>query len=119
MSNIIALTNANFDDILAKHKLLLIDFWAKWCAPCKDLQKVIEQVAVDYPEFVFASVDIEAEKELADEFNIRSVPSVMILRDDVVVFAESGAMTAEILRDLLNQTKSLDPGKLEEQKAKQ
>lgn len=110
--NIIKVTQDNFDDIVAKHDLLLIDFAAKWCAPCKSFEKVIMQVAEEYPEFAFGTIDIDDEKALAEEFKIRSVPSVMILRNKVIVYAESGALSANNLMDLLNQTKELDPADL-------
>lgn len=118
MNNIIELTHANFDDILAKHELILIDFWAEWCAPCKDFAKIIEKVAPNYPDFMFGSIDIETEKELTEEFNIRSVPAVMILRDNVCVYAESGSLSAENLRELLEKTRNLDPEELAKQKQK-
>jgi len=116
MDNIIELTHTNFDDLLAKHELILIDFWAEWCAPCKDFTKVIEKISPDYPEFMFGSINIEDEKELTEEFNIRSVPAVMILRDSVCVYADSGSLNAENLRELLDKTKDLDPGELAKQK---
>lgn len=105
--NIIQLTQQNFDEVVEKHNFLVIDFWAKWCVPCRSFSKVVEKVAEQYPEFVFGTVDIDVEKELAEEFNIRSVPSIMILRDKVIIFAESGALTASSLIDLLKQTKAL------------
>ena len=116
MDNIIELTHANFDDLLAKHELVLIDFWAEWCAPCKDFTKVIEKISPDYPEFMFGSINIEDEKELTEEFNIRSVPAVMILRDSVCVYADSGSLNPENLRELLDKTKDLDPEELAKQK---
>lgn len=105
--NVVKLTQHNFDNVIQESKLLLIDFWAEWCAPCKAFTKVIEQVANQYPEFIFGSVNIEEEKQLAEEFAIRSIPAIMILRKSVVIFAETGAMTATNLTDLLEQTKKI------------
>ena len=119
MMSSIELTHENFDDVIEKNEFLLIDFGAEWCAPCKSFNKVIEKVAQQYPEVVFASVDIDAEKALADEFNVKSVPSVMILRNKVVVFAESGALSAASLTDLLEQTKALDPEELRNRAAEE
>jgi thioredoxin 1 len=101
------LTVDNFDDAVQKNALVFIDFWAQWCGPCKAFGKVLEAVMPDYPEFVFASVDIEKEKALVEEFNIRSIPAIMILRDQTVVYADAGALTVEALRDLLDQAKEL------------
>jgi len=112
MSNIIEITGKEFDDTVAANQYLLIDFWAKWCAPCKDFTKVVEEVAPDYPEFVFAAVDIETEKELAQEFNIRSIPAVMILKNQVIVYADSGLLPANSLRELLDKAKALDTDQL-------
>lgn len=110
--NLIRLTHNNFDEIVAKHDLIVIDFQAEWCVPCRSFEKVIEQAAKQYPEVMFGKVDIDAEKELAKEFHILSVPSVMILRERVVVFADSGAMTATALSELIKQAQALDPEKL-------
>lgn len=112
MKNIIEMTEQNIDELFQNQHLLLVDFWAQWCAPCKDFAKVVEQIAPEYPNVMFAKVNIEEQAALASEFNIRSVPSVMILRDQVVVYAESGALGAAALKELLDQAKSLDPQKL-------
>lgn len=113
MMNIIEVTTENFDEVLNQHKLLLLDFWAQWCVPCKAFTKVVEQIAPEFPEFTFGSIDIDKEKTLAEEFEIRSVPSIMILRDEVVVYANSGALTATALKDLLNQAKALNADELD------
>ena len=106
--NIIELNADNFDQVIHDHHFLLIDFWAKWCKPCQTFKTVIDRVAPEYPDFLFARIDIEDQKALADEFEVRSIPSVMILRDNVVVYAESGALSMSVLRDLLDQAKALD-----------
>ncbi len=112
MANMIDITQNNFDEIIAKHSLIVFDFWAQWCAPCQTFTTVIEEVSKDYSDFVFGKIDIDSNPELAEEFHVRSVPAVMIMRDNVIVFAESGAMPASNLRDLLDQTKSLTPDQL-------
>ena len=112
MDNIIEVTSKNFDEVAGEHEVLLLDFWAEWCGPCKSFAEVIKQVAPDYPDVTFGSIDIEKESDLAEEFQVRSVPAVMIMRREVVVYADAGALTATSLRELLNQAKSLDPEKL-------
>lgn len=112
----ITLTADNFDEV-TKHDLLVIDFWAEWCSPCKAFAKVIENVSKQYPEVTFASVDVEAEKSLALEFSIRSVPFVMIMRSRVVVYADAGLLTEKALSELLDQAQSLDETVLREGEA--
>lgn len=106
--NIASLTSKSFSSTIAKHKLVVVDFYADWCQPCQAFAKVIERMAPNYPEVLFAKVDIEAEKELADDFNIMSVPAVMLLRDQVVLYAESGLLSESSLRELIEQAKNLD-----------
>lgn len=105
--NIVALSEENFDEIVNNHEVVLIDFWAKWCMPCRSFTQVIEQVAPRYPQVIFANVDIDAEKELAEEFAVKSVPAVMIIRNQTVIFAESGALSAGNLIELLEQAQQL------------
>jgi thioredoxin 1 len=106
--NIITLTKDNFAAALEKDSLLLIDFWAEWCVPCRSFSKIVEEVAKKNPDVVFGKVNTEEEPELANEFNIRSIPTVMILRRKVVLFHEAGLLPTEAVQDLLNQAKKVD-----------
>ena len=102
-NKIVALTDANFDQVLEENPCIFIEFWADWCVPCKNFRAVIETLADDYPQVVFATVDIEQEKVLAEEFEVRSIPAVMVLRDRCVVSMETGAMSGSSVRELLDQ----------------
>lgn len=107
MKNIVVATGSNIDEIIERSDHLLIEFSAQWCAPCRVFETVIKTVAPDYPEFTFATIDVDKEKSLAEEFAVRSVPSLMILRNKVVVYAEPGALSISSLRELLDQAKIL------------
>lgn len=116
---LVELTKDNFDQVVAESELVVVDFWAEWCAPCKALAQVIHEIAKQYPQVVFGSVDIEKEQELAQDFNIRSVPFVVILRQNIAVYAEAGALPAAALTDLIEQTQSLDMDKVRQEIATQ
>lgn len=111
--NSIEVTEDNFDQVIMDNDLVVIDFWAEWCAPCKAFQKVVEALALRYSDIVFASVDIEAQQGLAEDFHIMSVPAVLIVRQQVIVCAETGLMTLDNLADLIDQAKALTPEQLE------
>lgn len=105
---IVTLTHENFDDIINTNELVLIDFWAEWCEPCKSFATIFKKTAKDYPEIIFGQVDIEQETELAEDFNVRSIPLLMVLNQGVVVFSESGVIPASGLSDLIRQAQQLD-----------
>jgi len=112
MSNSIQqLTKENFDNVIADNEIVVIDFWAQWCQPCITFAKVMADVAVKHPQIVFAAINIEEEKSLAQEFEIRSIPFVMILKNQVIIYAESGSLTAKELEDLLRQASEADAQK--------
>lgn len=105
---VIALNTDNFDAAVHGHELVVVDFWAKWCGPCLAFAPIFEQVSESFPDVLFAQVDIEHAPELATDFNIRSVPMLMIFKKDVAVFAESGTHTAEALSKLILSAQALD-----------
>ncbi len=110
--SITTITIDNFDQIIADNELVAIDFWAEWCEPCKDADKIFSQLTTEYPDVLFGKVNIDEQKALADEFAIRSIPTLMILRRKVMVGCESGLLPAAAIKDLLNQAKALDIDKV-------
>ncbi|MET7358670.1 thioredoxin [Streptomyces sp. NPDC005562] len=109
MSNAtVELTKENFDQTVTDNGFVLIDFWAEWCGPCKQFAPVYEKAAEANPDLVFAKVDTEAQPELAQAFNIQSIPTLMIVRDQVAVFAQPGALPEAALTDVIGQARNLD-----------
>ena len=104
----IELTRDSFESTVIAGGTILIDFWAEWCGPCRMFGPIYETVSNDYPEVIFGKVDTEAQQELAGMFNIQSIPTLMIIRDQVVVFSQAGALPEATLRDLIDQALALD-----------
>lgn len=102
------ITSDNFENYLKEHDILILDFWASWCAPCKNFFPVFAKVASLYPEITFAKVDIEKEQELAQVFEIRSVPHLMVFKKGIVIYSESGSMPESTLKELALQAISAD-----------
>jgi thioredoxin 1 len=104
----VELTKDTFEDTVVSNDMVLVDFWAEWCGPCRSFAPVYEKVSEEHSDIVFAKVDTEAERELAAYFNIRSIPTLMIFRDKIGIFAQPGALPEAALRDLIGQAQDLD-----------
>ena len=102
------LTKDTFEETIVNNDIVLVDFWADWCGPCKSFAPTYEKVSEDHAGVVFAKVDTEAEQELASYFQIRSIPTLMIFRDQIGIFSQPGALPENALEDLIQQTKGLD-----------
>ncbi|EGG46395.1 MULTISPECIES: thioredoxin [Streptomyces] len=120
MSNsTVELTKENFDETVTDNDFVLIDFWASWCGPCRQFAPVYEKAAEENPDLVFGKVDTEAQPELAQAFNIQSIPTLMIVRDKVAVFAQPGALPEAALKDVIGQARNLDMAEVHKAVAEQ
>ncbi|MGC4804568.1 thioredoxin [Micromonospora sp. DT233] len=104
----VELTTTNFDQVTGSDGIVLVDFWAEWCGPCKRFAPVYERSSEKHPEIVFGKVDTEAQQELGLKFNISSIPTIMAIRDGVIVFAQPGALPESALENLIEQVQGLD-----------
>ncbi|MCP4304050.1 MAG: thioredoxin [bacterium] len=102
------LTKDTFEETVLSNDIVLVDFWADWCGPCKSFAPTYEKVSENHEGVVFAKVDTEAEQELASYFQIRSIPTLMIFREKIGIFSQPGALPENALEDLIEQAKGLD-----------
>ncbi|WP_133129647.1 thioredoxin [Legionella yabuuchiae] len=109
------LTQANFESVIDENQIVLIDFWAEWCAPCKQFAKVYEKVASQFKEVIFAQVNIEEQAELAEMFQIRSIPHLVVFKEGIVIYSEAGSMPESTLKELVQQAIDVDVSDIKEQ----
>jgi thioredoxin 1 len=102
------LTRDNFETTIAGNDTVLVDFWASWCGPCRRFGPIFEKAADEHPDIVFGKVDTESQQELAGAFGISSIPTLMVFRDQIVLYSRPGALPATTLNDLIGQVRALD-----------
>jgi thioredoxin 1 len=104
----VELSQENFNEVVSGDGLVLVDFWAEWCGPCKMFGPVYEKSSEEHKDITFGKVDTEAQVELAQAFDIRSIPTLMAVRDGVVLYSQPGALPAPALEDLIGQLRAVD-----------
>src|SRR5688572_12593881 len=115
----INLTQENFHRTVSEHDMLVVDFWAPWCAPCRLFSPVFEAAAEKHTDIVFGKINTDEQQELASMFGIRSIPTLMIMREKVVLYHEAGALPANALDDVLEKARTIDMAKVHEELARQ
>lgn len=113
------LTTENFKQTISDNPTVIIDFWASWCAPCRSFAPTFEAASEKHPDVVFAKVNTEEQQELAGAFNIRSIPTLMVFRDQIILYAEAGALPPAAFDQLIDQVKALDMDEVRAEIAKQ
>ena len=108
----VELTKENFEQVVTGNDMVVVDFWAPWCAPCRAFAPTYEAASEKHPDVVFAKLNTEDEQEVAAAFNIRSIPTLMIFREKVVLFSEAGALPGPALEQVLTQAKTIDMAKV-------
>ncbi len=114
---VIELTKDNFEEVVTGNNFVIVDYWAPWCGPCRSFAPTFEAVSEEHPDIVFAKLNTEEEQEIASHFNIRSIPTLMIFRERVIIFNQPGALPEGGFRELITKASALDMKEVHQQMA--
>ena len=112
---VMELTKENFEQVITSNATVIVDYWAPWCGPCRGFAPVFERVAEANPDVVFAKVNTDDEQEIAQHFQIRSIPTLMVFRDQIIVFSQPGALPQGAFEQVVEKAKSLDMNEVRQQ----
>ena len=112
---VVELTKENFEQVVTSNPTVIVDFWAPWCGPCKGFAPVFDRVAEANPDVVFAKVNTDDEQEIAGHFQIRSIPTLMVFREQIIVFSQPGALPQNALEQVVSKAKELDMEEVRQQ----
>ena len=115
MSNVVELTQDNFQEVVDNNAIVIVDFWAEWCGPCKSFAPTFEKIAQQHEDIVFAKINTEEQQELGAMFQVRSIPTLMVFKEQIVVFSQAGALPESGLTDLVGNAQELDMSMVREQ----
>lgn len=113
------ITAESFNDVIKQNDIVIIDFWAEWCGPCKSFAPIYDQVSESHDDIVFAKVNTEEQQELSAHFQIRSIPTLMIFREEVILFAQPGMLNAGQLEEVIGKVREVDMAQVRADLAKQ
>jgi thioredoxin 1 len=116
---VVELTKDNFEQVITSNATVVVDYWAPWCGPCRGFAPVFERVAEQNPGVVFAKVNTDEEQEIASHFQIRSIPTLMVFRDRIIVFSQPGALPQSALEQVVDKAQALDMNAVRAQIGKQ